>query len=91
MKRSTRFYRMASGRLLTDADFERMATEAENTDFDLSNMTWVVPIEEARALLRAAPVQLDAELEQQVRTRAAYDGTTEDDLVKTAVRRYLAS
>ena len=34
MKRSTTFYKMADGRLLTDSDLERMATEMDRIDLD---------------------------------------------------------
>lgn len=42
MKRSTTFYKMADGRLLTDADFERMATEMERIDGECCGTELVV-------------------------------------------------
>ena len=77
--------------MLADADIETLATEDER-DFD------VVSLKARRrgrptmgsAAAEVVPVRLDPELKKAVETRAERDDTTTSEIVREAIRSFLA-
>jgi hypothetical protein len=81
--------RSKAGVELTDETLSRMAEEAE-AGLDAATLRRR-PGRPAMgsAAAEPLPVRLDPELRQAVDDRAAADGTTASDVVRTALRRYL--
>jgi hypothetical protein len=85
-------YRTRTGKLLTDADIEAMADEAERSyDVDAlrgrSRGRGRPRIGEAPS--EVVPVRLDPALRQAVEARAQADETTASDIIRQALRRFL--
>ncbi|MDO8392543.1 MAG: ribbon-helix-helix domain-containing protein [Actinomycetota bacterium] len=82
-------HRTASGRVLTDADIEALADEAER-GYDLNALRR----RRGRPLLGSAPaevvpVRIDSELKAAIDARATADETTTSEVIREALRRYL--
>lgn len=80
-----------SGKIVTGADLDAMAEELEKTDFDLSLIR-----PRGRPLLGDAPskvlqVRLDPELATKLNKRAETEHTTNSEIMRQALNRYLAS
>jgi uncharacterized protein (DUF4415 family) len=84
-------YRTADGRVLTDAEIEAIADEVATDEF----AERVVRGRGRPALgdgpSHLVPVRLDSELVEMLRDRAHHDRTTNSQVIRDALRRYLAS
>ena len=90
MAEKTRRYRTKSGKVLTDADIEALADEAER-GYDIEVLK---SRRRGRPMLGTAPaevvpVRLDPNLKEAVETRAAEDHTTTSEIIRQALRRFL--
>ena len=79
------------GRPISDEEIQRLADEAE-AGYDPARLRRV-PGRPAMgsAAARVVPVRLDPELDDALRRRAEADHTTASDVVRTALRSWLAS
>ena len=90
MPDSRRTYRTATGKVLTDADIEAMADEAERGyDIELLKKR-----RRGRPFLGSAPaevvpVRLDPELRAALDARAKADETTASEIIRRALRSYV--
>jgi uncharacterized protein (DUF4415 family) len=84
-------HRTRSGRLLTDEDVDAIATEVEETDYD-------VEVLKSRRRGRptmgsgpadVVPVRIDPELRAAIEARAKADHTTTSEVIREAIRRFL--
>ena len=83
-------YRTKSGRVLTDADIEQLAGEAER-GYDVEELK---TRRRGRPLIGAAPadvvpVRLDPDLKEAVEARATADHTSTSEIIRRALRKYL--
>jgi hypothetical protein len=90
MAEKTKRYRTKSGKVLTDADIEALADEAER-GYDIEMLK---SRRRGRPMLGAAPaevvpVRLDPDLKAAVETRAEEDHTTTSEIIRQALRRFL--
>ena len=90
MTEPTKTYRTASGKVLTDADIEALADEAEQ-GYDVETLT---TRRRGRPMLGSAPaevvpVRLDPTLKDAVEARAAAEHMTTSEVIREALRRYL--
>lgn len=91
MNDEPRTYRTKTGRVLTDADIEALADEAER-GYDVENL----PRRPGRPRMGSAPavvvpVRLHADLHGAVRALAETERTSVSELVRDALREYLAT
>jgi hypothetical protein len=83
-------YKTKTGKVLTDADIEALADEAERGyDVDVLRKR-----RRGRPMLGSAPaevvpVRLDPELKQAVEARARADDTSTSEIIREALRRFL--
>ena len=82
----------ASGRLITDAEVEALAAEAE-AGYDVDELLARRP-KRGRPALGSSPasvesVRLDPELRRELLERARADGTTTSEVIREALRRFL--
>jgi hypothetical protein len=90
MTEPTKTYRTASGKVLTDADIEALADEAEQ-GYDVEALK---TRRRGRPMLGSAPaevvpVRLDPALKDAVEARAAAEDVTTSEVIREALRRYL--
>lgn len=90
MPEKPRTYRTKTGKVLTDADVEAIADEAER-HYDVDELK---TRRRGRPLLGSAPaevvpVRLDPDLKQAVEARAEADHTTASEIIREALRRFL--
>ena len=90
MTEPTKTYRTASGKVLTDADIEALADEAEQ-GYDVEALK---TRRRGRPMLGSAPaevvpVRLDPTLKDAVEARAAAEHMTTSEVIREALRRYL--
>jgi hypothetical protein len=83
-------YRTKTGKVLTDADIDAMADEAER-GYDVENLKVG---RRGRPMLGSSPaevvpVRLDPDLKQAVEARAEADHTTASEIIRQALRRFL--
>ena len=83
-------YRTKTGKVLTDADIEAMADEAER-GYDVETLK---TRRRGRPMLGNAPaevvpVRLDPDLKQAVEARAEAEHTTTSAIIREALRRFL--
>lgn len=87
---------MANGEVLTEADFERMADEAEHAEIDVERLL----DRQRRGVGRPSlgdgvspvlQVRLDEQLRQQLAERAKRDHTTPSSIARDAIQAFLAS
>ena len=91
MADSSKTYRTRSGKVLTGTDIEAMADEAEG-HLDVGSLK---KRRRGRPLLGSAPAQvvpvrLDPELRAALEARAEEDNTTASEIIRRALRSYLA-
>lgn len=88
---TTREYRTATGKVLTDADLDAIADEAEHRDYDIEELKRRRRGRPTMGSARAevVPVRVDPELKAAIDARAAADETTTSDVIREALRRYL--
>jgi Ribbon-helix-helix protein, copG family len=90
MTKRAKTYQTKTGKVLTDADIEAMADEAER-GYDLEMLK---RRRRGRPMLGTAPsevvpVRLDPDLRQAVEARAEADHTTTSEIIRVALRRFL--
>lgn len=90
MAEKAKTYRTKTGKVLTDADIEALADEAES-GYDVEALK---TRRRGRPLLGSAPaevvpVRLDPELKEAVESRAERDHTTTSEIIREAIRKYL--
>jgi uncharacterized protein (DUF4415 family) len=90
MTEPAKTYRTKSGKVLTDAEIEALADEAEQ-GYDVAVLK---TRRRGRPMLGAAPsevvpVRLDPDLRQAVEARAEADRTTTSEIIRQALRRFL--
>ena len=91
MADSSKTYRTRTGKVLTDADIEAMADKAEG-HLDVGSLK---KRRRGRPLLGSAPaevvpVRLDPELRAALEARAEKDNTTASEIIRRALRSYVA-
>ena len=92
MRKKNRVYHMRDGEILTDADFERMADDVATRDFDLSKFTRLPgrpPM--GKAVAEVVPVRIEPAIVKSIDRRARKEGTTRSDIIRQAIKIYLAS
>lgn len=87
---SSKTYQTKTGKILTDADIEAMADEAEH-GYDVKVLK---SRRRGRPMLgsgpsEVVPVRLDPALRQAVEARAEADHTTSSEVIREALRRFL--
>ena len=92
MRKKNRVYHMIDGEILTDADFERMADDVATRDFDLSKFTRLPgrPLM-GKAVAEVVPVRIEPAIVKSIDRRARKEGTTRSDIIRQAIKIYLAS
>ncbi len=90
MPEISRSYTTKTGRVLSDADIEALADEAER-GYEVENLK---RRRRGRPMLGSAPaevvpVRLDPELKQAVEDRARGDDTSVSEVIREALRRFL--
>ena len=92
MKKKNRVYHMLDGEILTDADFERMSDEFAPRDCDLSKFTRLPgrPLM-GKAVAEVVPVRIEPSIVKSIDRRARKEGTTRSDIIRQAIKSYLAS
>ena len=92
MRKKNRVYHMRDGEILTDADFERMADDVATRDFDLSKFTRLpgLPLM-GKAVAEVVPVRIEPSIVKSIDRRARKEGTTRSDIIRKAIKIYLAS
>ena len=85
-------HRTRSGRILTDAVIEQMATEVAETEYDVEELKTRrrrgrPPMGSGPA--EVVPVRIDPELRAAIEARAEQDHTTTSDVIREAIRRFL--
>lgn len=83
--------RTRDGRTLTDADLENLATEVEETDYDVEALK---TRRRGRPSMGSGPadvvpVRIDPELRAAIEAQAEADGTTTSEIIREAIRRFL--
>jgi hypothetical protein len=84
-------HRTRSGRVLTDEDLDAIATEVEETDYDVEALK---TRRRGRPTMGSGPadvvpVRIDPELRAAIEARAAADHTTTSEVIREAIRRFL--
>jgi hypothetical protein len=84
-------FRSKSGRVLSDAEIEAIASEVSTTDYDVADLT---ARRRGRPVMgsgpaEVVPVRLDPELRRAVEARAGEDHTTTSDVIRRALRDFL--
>jgi len=92
MRKKNRTYHMIGGEILTDADFERMADDVATRDFDLSKFTRLPgrPLM-GKAVAEVVPVRIEPSIVKSIDRRARKEGTTRSDIIRQAIKIFLAS
>lgn len=90
MADETKAYRTRTGKVLTDAEIEAMADEAQQ-GYEVDALK---ARRRGRPMLGSAPsevvpVRLDPDLRQAVEARAEADHTTTSEIIREALRRFL--
>ena len=90
MQGRPRTYKTKTGKVLTDADIEAMADEAER-GYDVEMLK---TRRRGRPMLGSAPsevvpVRLDPDLKQAVEARAEADHTSTSEIIRQALRHFL--
>ena len=83
--------RTASGRTLTDAEIEDLASEVETADYDIEALKTRRRGRPAMGSgpAEVVPVRLDPELRAAIDARAEADQTTISDIIRRALRSFL--
>ncbi len=90
MPDKTKTYKTNTGKVLTDADIEALADEAER-GYDVEALK---SRRRGRPMLGSGPaavvpVRLDPDLKQAVEARAEVEHTTTSEIIREALRRFL--
>ncbi len=92
MKKRQKSYRLRSGVVVTDSDIRRMADDVATRDFDLSKFTRLPgrPLM-GKAVAEVVPVRIEPSIVKSIDRRARKEGTTRSDIIRQAIKSYLAS
>ncbi len=92
MKKRQKTYRLKSGVVVTDSDIQRMSDEFATRDFDLSKFTRLPgrPLM-GKAVAEVVPVRIEPSIVKSIDRRARKEGTTRSDIIRQAIKIYLAS
>ncbi|MEY4896383.1 MAG: hypothetical protein RI890_1182 [Actinomycetota bacterium] len=92
MKKRQKTYRLKSGVVVTDLDIRRMADDVATRDFDLSKFTRLPgrPLM-GKAVAEVVPVRIEPSIVKSIDRRARKEGTTRSDIIRQAIKIYLAS
>jgi len=92
MKKRQKTYRLKSGAVVTDLDIRRMADDVATRDFDLSKFTRLPgrPLM-GKAVAEVVPVRIEPSIVKSIDRRARKEGTTRSDIIRQAIKIYLAS
>ena len=92
MKKRQKTYRLKSGVVVTDLDIQRMADDVATRDFDLSKFTRLPgrPLM-GKAVAEVVPVRIEPSIVKSIDRRARKEGTTRSDIIRQAIKIYLAS
>jgi hypothetical protein len=92
MKKRQKTYRLKSGVVVTDLDIRRMADDVATRDFDLSKLTRLPgrPLM-GKAVAEVIPVRIEPSIVKSIDRRARKEGTTRSDIIRQAIKIYLAS
>jgi len=84
-------HRTDSGRTLSDDELDRLAVEAEETDYEVEALKTRrrgrPPMGSGPA--DVVPVRIDPELRAAIEARAETDHTTTSEIIRQAIRRFL--
>ena len=86
-----RTYTKPSGRKLTDDEIERLADEVASTDYDVEQIRRRGRPRIGSGPAKLVPVRLEPELLQSLRARALRDHASNSEIIRAALRVYLAS
>jgi len=83
--------RTRGGRILTDDELEALATEVEETDYDVNALK---TRRRGRPSMGSGPadvvpVRIDPELRAAIEAQAEAEGTTTSEIIREAIRRFL--
>jgi len=92
MKKRQKTYRLKSGIVVNDSDIQRMADDVATRDFDLSKFTRLPgrPLM-GKAVAEVVPVRIEPSIVKSIDRRARKEGTTRSDIIRQAIKIYLAS
>ena len=92
MKKRRKTYRLKSGVVVTDSDIQRMSDDVATRDFDLSKFTRLPgrPLM-GKAVAEVVPVRIEPSIVKSIDRRARKEGTTRSDIIRQAIKSYLAS
>ena len=92
MKKRQKTYRLKSGVVVTDSDIRRMADDVATRDFDFSKFTRLPgrPLM-GKAVAEVVPVRIEPSIVKSIDRRAKKEGTTRSDIIRQAIKSYLAS
>ena len=92
MKKRQKTYQLKSGAVVTDSDIRRMADDVATRDFDLSKFTRLPgrPLM-GKAVAEVVPVRIEPSIVKSIDRRARKEGTTRSDIIRQAIKIYLAS
>jgi hypothetical protein len=92
MKKRQKTYRLKSGVVVTDSDIRRMADDVATRDFDLSKLTRLPgrPLM-GKTVAEVVPVRIEPSIVKSIDRRARKEGTTRSDIIRQAIKIYLAS
>ena len=92
MKKRQKTYRLKSGIIVNDSDIQRMADDVATRDFDLSKFTRLPgrPLM-GKAVAEVVPVRIEPAIVKSIDRRARKEGTTRSDIIRQAIKSYLAS
>ena len=92
MKKRQKTYQLKSGVVVTDLDIRRMADDVATRDFDLSKLTRLPgrPLM-GKAVAEVVPVRIEPSIVKSIDRRARKEGTTRSDIIRQAIKIYLAS
>ena len=92
MKKRQKTYRLKSGVVVTDLDIQRMADDVATREFDLSKFTRLPgrPLM-GKAVAEVVPVRIEPAIIKSIDKRARKEGTTRSDIIRQAIKSYLAS
>jgi len=92
MKKRQKTYRLKSGVIVTDSDIRRMADDVATRDFDLSKFTRLPgrPLM-GKSVAEVVPVRIEPAIVKSIDRRARKEGTTRSDIIRQAIKTYLAS
>jgi predicted DNA-binding protein len=84
-------HRTRSGRILTDDEIDAIATEVEETDYDVEALE---TRRRGRPPMGSGPadvvsVRIDPELRAAIEARAEAEDTTTSEIIREAIRRFL--